>query len=269
MYISRKNRLVRYVIIAGLVCFFVPSFAAAEKTVNKHKIYVYLLTNRLNTKGTLSYNKLLDYAMQDVRDAVEIIPAPLRRSALSFVDDKSSCVFPSAIPALRRVHKEKLEGLPLTASAPIDYVSIRLYTKATDPVISTREQLDGKVVGHLLGSVGTTLLDAKGVTIQHAPDETRLLKMLYANRLDVLMGHHPDTPMAIDRLGLGKVHYDPKMTVYRTPTYIVCHKFDGVEKVMRKISVRLREMRGSGLAKEMLGNFAEIVPLSEDEKNDF
>ncbi|MEH6404715.1 MAG: transporter substrate-binding domain-containing protein [Sneathiella sp.] len=191
-------------------------------------------------------------------------PQRLRRSSHDFSNDRSSCVFPSAIHALRRVHKQKLAALPLFASSPIDYVSIRLYTKKTDPVISSKDQLKGKVVGHLLGSIGTTLLDEKDVTIQLVSDKPLLLKMLFAGRLDVVMGHHPDIPMAIERLGLDDVYYDPIITVYRTPVHIVCHKFKEVDDLLDKINFRIREVRANGMAQKILSKYAEIVPLSED-----
>lgn len=261
---NMSNRLVKFVIVMVLCCVPVLSFATDETTGKKHKIYTYVLTDRLNAKWTLSYNKFLDYVTQDVRDFFDLVPAPLRRSSHDFINDTSSCVFPTAIDGLRRVHKQKLAGFPLLASSPIDYVSIRLYTKITDPVISNKDQLKGKIVGHLLGSIGTVLLDSKEITIQHVSDESLLLKMLFAGRLSAVMGHHPDIPMAIDRLGLDDVHYDPKMTVYRTPVHIVCHKFKGVAGLLDKINFRIKEARANGMAQEILGKYAEIVPISKD-----
>lgn len=256
------------IIILSMFLIYVPAVSIAESDNDqKYKIYTYLLRDRLDAEGTLSYNKLLENVTREVSDSIEFKPAHLRRSARSFINDKSSCVFPSAINGLRRVHKDDLGTAKLIQSAPIDYVSIRLYTRETDPVITDMAQLKGKTVGHLLGSIGETLIGIHDVKVLNVSDEAQLLKMLFANRFDVLMGHHPDIPMAIKRLKLKAVTFDPKVTVYHTSVHIVCHEFEGVDRILSQIDYRIRGLRKSGEAQEILGEFARIVPLTESELN--
>ena len=251
-----------YFSLLSIFCYpFIASQAADTPSINKHKIYAYMLKDRLGKQENLPYNKLLKYVTQDVRDLVEILPAPLPRSAKNFIQDNDSCIFPTTAAVLQRVHSEKLAGRPLLNSEPVDFVSIRLYTRKSDPVITDKSQLKGKVIGHLLGSIGSLLLNTEGVTIKHVRDESLLLKMLDRQRIDVLMGHHPDIPMAIERLQLDDLQFDPDLVVFSTAVHLVCHRFARSEEILTAINLRIKEIRANGMAQQMLGRYANIVPL--------
>ena len=259
----RTPRLV-FNIISFLFCFLSFSAYAENSSGGKIKLHVYLLKDRLNLQGTHPYNKLLKYVLQDVQDHFEILPAPIKRSAANFHNAKKACVFPTSKETQVLIHNNNPYMQQLIETVPIDYVSVRLYTKKGKPVIHSQSQLKGKIVGHLLGSVGERLLTEDNLTIRRVSDEGRLVRLLLADRVDVLLGHHPDTPMALDRLELGQVNYDPLLTLYKTAVTIVCHPFDGIDTVLEKINVRIREIRENGLAQKILGPHAEIVPLNRE-----
>jgi len=254
--------------LLSIFCYpSIASQAADTPSINKHKIYAYMLKDRLGKQENLPYNKLLKYVSQDLGDLVEVLPAPLPRSAQNFLQDNNSCIFPTSSAALQRVHSEKLAGRLLLNSEPVDFVSIRLYTSKSDPVITDKAQLKGKVIGHLLGSVGSLLLNTEGVTIKNVRDESLLLKMLARKRIDVLMGHHPDIPMAIERLQVDDLHFDPDLMVFSTAVHLVCHPFAGSQVILAAINKRIKEIRANGMAQQMLGKYAKIVPLPATAKS--
>lgn len=248
---------------SGIVALFflLPfwGFPLKAEEQNPIEIYTYLLKDRLSATSTLPYNKILNHLFADLQTDVRLIPAPIRRSQRNFKNNRLSCVFPTAPEALKLVHTADLGNMDFVQSAPFDYVSIRLFTPTTLPKISSLDQLKDKTVGHLLGSIGKRMLKGVKTTINSVSDEERMVRLLNHKRIDVLMGHHPDTPMAIDRLGSPPVHYDPSITIYRTPTHIVCHDFKGAKDLLARINPRIEELRSSNKMQEWLGPHAEIV----------
>lgn len=245
-----------------LALFFLLAFGSFPLKAEEQKpieIYTYLLKDRLSATGNLPYNKILNHLFADLQAEVRLIPAPIRRSQRNFKNNRHSCVFPTATEALKLVHTADLGHKNFVQSAPFDYVSIRLFTLNTLPKITNLDQLKDKTVGHLLGSIGKRMLKGVETTINSVSDEEKMVRLLNHNRIDVLMGHHPDTPMAIDRLGSAPVHYDPNITIYRTSTHIVCHDFKGGADLLARINPRIEELRHSGKLQDWLGPHAEIV----------
>jgi len=224
------------------------------------KIYTYLLADRLNVQQTLSYNKVLHHITQGLdKDSVEFVPAPIRRSQRSFKTNERSCVFPTTVEALKLVHKADLGHRTLVQSDPFDYTSIRLFTSLDHPKITNLDQLKGKTVGHLLGSVGKRMLKGVDTITQSATDEGRLVRLLAHGRIDVLMGHYPDTAMAIDRLGAKPLHYHDDMTIYHTEARIVCHNFSDANSLISQVNPQIKRIRQNGKMQEWLGHHAQIA----------
>jgi len=227
------------------------------------QLYSYILKHRLDEQGTKPYNKVLSYVLQDMEKDIHVRPLPLRRAAYHFQKDYRSCIFPTAASALKKVYKKTLGHRDLKSSLPVDRVSLRFFTRANQPVIRTDSQLKGKRIGLLLGSVGSDyILKNKGKVISVA-DESRLVKLLSMGRIDALLGHNPDTPIAMERLGMSHMHAAQGLDVYNTDTYIVCHDFPGVKNVLAKINLRLEQLHKNGVLKSILGPYSEIASYPE------
>jgi ABC-type amino acid transport substrate-binding protein len=154
----------------------------------------------------------------------------------------------------------------LISSDPIDIVSARLYTRKTEPLITSTDQLNGKNIGHLIGQLGVKLLkNQKGITFSAVTNGESMIKMITKGRIDAILGFHPDTLISMHRLDFNELHYAEKLALFEVPIHMVCHKTPQNQSFIQTINLRIKEAHKKKLLQSMLENEAQIAPFPKIE----
>jgi len=243
------------------IVFFFLLAAPVASAQEPIKIYAYLLKDRLDAKGGMSYNQVLSYMTQDMREQIQIVPVPIRRGVTSFLETPNSCAFPTAKSVVEYGRADVVKDMRFVQTKPLDSVSVGLYRREGDEKFTSRDDVKGRVIGHLHGSVGDRLLGDINVTIRAVREEGMMARLLEHGRISAFIGHHPDTPMALDRLGITGIRTTPDVVLYKTKVHLVCHDFEGADAVMEAMNARITELHSTGKIRTLLGRHAEIDPL--------
>ncbi|MFT5708182.1 MAG: ABC-type amino acid transport substrate-binding protein [Oceanospirillaceae bacterium] len=154
----------------------------------------------------------------------------------------------------------------MISSDPIDIVSARLYTRKTEPLITSTDQLNGKNIGHLIGQLGVKLLkNQKGITFSAVTNGESMIKMITKGRIDAILGFHPDTLISMHRLDFNELHYAEKLALFEVPIHMVCHKTPQNQSFIQTINLRIKEAHKKKLLQSMLENEAQIAPFPKIE----
>lgn len=241
-------------------CLFALGFAPVQAD-DRAQLYSFLLKDRLDAKGTLHYNKVLTYILQDVNADLGVRIVPIARAVKSFFEEKKACIFPTSFNLLRFDQSPNTQKIPFIQSLPLDTISVGLYSRKENKALTSKNDVQGKVIGHLMGTVGRQMLHGVDAIVRSVPDEEMLVRLLERGRVDAYVGHHPDTALAMERLGIKTINYKPDVVLHKTSVHIVCRDFEGVESIVSKMNARILELHKSGRLQKMLGPFAEIHSL--------
>lgn len=239
-------------------CLFALVGFAPVQADDRAQLYSFLLKDRLDAKGTLHYNKVLTYILQDVNADLGVRVVPIARAVKSFFEEEKACIFPTSFNLLRFGQSPDIQKIPFIQTFPLDTISVGLYSRKEDKALISKKDVDGKVIGHLMGTVGRQMLSDVNAIVRSVPNEEMLVRLLEHGRVDAYVGHHPDTALAMDRLGVKTINYEPDVVLHKTSVHIVCRDFLNVQAMVDKINIRILELHKSGRLQEMLGPFAEI-----------
>jgi len=231
----------------------------AAEDVRLHLSY---LPQRLTETSGSQYDLFLEEVLDgEAGVGIERLVAPLKRTTALFKADTGSCVFPANIIALDMGDRASL----VMALETVDVVSLRLYTARPDKAGADLDAFEPERVGYIRGSGAIHLLGPNADRFLAINSEEQLITMLELGRLDAFLGHHPDTALALDRLGKPQaLHASPKaFRNLRFPVSFICHDNETGHLFRAAIDPRIREMRESGRLREILGPHAVVHPADE------
>ena len=249
----------KMIVISSFVTFMAttPYAVLANEPVKVFSIY---LKERLSFDGTLGYNKVLSYVLQDLSAQVQEQISPLPRSSKLFKFTPGSCLYPANENAWR-AHKLNRMNVPLISSLPIDIVSVRAYTPKEQNKIEKKEDLYGMRVGHLIGSAAKAVLGEEDkIGYYGITSEEKLFIMLEKGRLNALLGFHPDALMTQERLGLNEAHFSNHYSVFEVSVSLLCRDTASNRRLIDSVNKRIIEARFSGKLQEYLGRHAILAP---------
>jgi hypothetical protein len=224
---------------------------------NISRIYGINLPYRLNEMGEGGYNRLLDeLRMQGLQFDLSILP--LKRWHNRTRSDKESCLFPVSVNALQ-TYDASYNDISLISSQPVDWVSLRVFTAPNRPVINTMDQLQGKRVATWKSHDSEPFTRDYNLSPDESRNESSQLQMLYAGRLDAIIGFAPDVNIAATSLKLPRPVYSPELSLLdREGATLVCHDTEANRKLTREFDRLITKMKKSGKLHQLLGSHASV-----------
>ena len=229
------------------------------QTQTKPVIYGYNLEYRLKKNGSTQYNALFN-ELSDNGLIFNLKVTPVKRAARAFTSpDDTSCMFPASKNVVTQ-HRPDLESF-IISSKPVDIVSLRVFTKFDSPVVKDMTELEGKTVAIWNGLDPDVMLAGMNIKVESTRSEPIRVKMLYANRLDAILGFTPDVVLAAQQLGLPDPHFHHELALLRdVGASLVCKKSYQNEKLINDFDNLIDKFKKSGKLREILGPHTEIAP---------
>lgn len=222
------------------------------------KIAGVALEYRLNENGSDQYNKLLNH-LADKNLNFNVVVFPLTRAVRSLIDN-SDCIFPSSLNSLNTHFAEQTKGYEFVASNPIDYISMRVFTRKDEKTIASFSELNDKKVAIWLGFDRNIYLKGINAVVEEVASEEVRVNMLTKNRVDAIVGFTPDVFLAAQKLGVPIPDYNKKLSVFEGEgASVVCHKNAKNTQFIEKFNAQLEALRSSGELGNILGPYATLV----------
>lgn len=230
--------------------------AWAEKV--EPRIYAINLEHRLNTAGTGGYNHLLDAIRSQGLD-FELSILPLKRWYYRTKTEVDGCFFPVSVNAME-TYDPAYKKARFVVSEPIDRITLHVFTAPSRPLITHLSQLEGMRVAAWKSNDSSPYIDTLKVYVDESRDESSQLKMLYAGRLDAIIGFAPDVPIAAERLQLPPPHYDENLALLRDEgASLVCHDTAKNQLLINQFNRALIGLKKSGELNALLGKHASVA----------
>ena len=242
--------------LLSFVGMWIGAVTASENRLPK--IYAMDLEYRLNESGTGGYNRLLDMIhQQGVRFHLSILP--LKRWQNRTKADSQGCFFPTTIGALNKYNAAR-PGSSLIASHPVDKVNLRVFSAPNKPLIDDVEQLKGLRVAAWKSEGAAPYLSELKISVDESHDETSQLQLLYADRIDAVIGFTPDIHIAADTLELPKPRYADKLTLLRDEgATMVCYDTPENRRFVAEFNDKLGRLKQTGQLSVLLGQYASVA----------
>lgn len=225
------------------------------------RLHLSYLPQRLTETSGRQYDRLIEEVFEGTEIEVTRLMAPLKRTTALFKADPGSCVFPANIVALNMGDRAS----EVFALETVDVVSIRLYTTTANRAGSGLTDFEPERVGYIRGSGAIHLLGPDADRFLAINSEEQLITMLELGRLDAFVGHHPDTALALDKLGKpDALHASPEAFLdLRFPVSFICHDNRTGHLFRKAVNPRIKALHDSGRLQAILGPHAEL-PRSEE-----
>ncbi len=255
--------------ITSLLCCVLLFAGYNARAAEEVSLYINYLPHRITGDSGKQYDLFREELFKDVEHELVYKYGPLKRSATSFSVDRNSCLFPTNAWALKASLGD--QSLRLISSAPVDVVSLRLYTKTKHSGPVDVDRFQPERIGYILGSGAIALLGDRSKRFMPLSSEEQLIRMLELDRLDAFLGHHPDTALALDDLNKpDMLHVTPAAILdFRLPISVVCHDSEQFRSFQMKLDPRIKEMATNGRLQDILGRHAEIFDHANEVKQDF
>lgn len=253
-----KNDLLKSFLAALVLFFLITEVHSSPVSSDAVQVYAYELDYRLSENGTTQYNLLLKHII-DKGLNIKALVRPLPRTHRKILSDTNACVFPAAINSLKKIWPE-LNDYNLIKSYPIDRISLRVFTKTNNPIITNLKQLDGKRLAYWNGLTIEQLIPPElSLTLETTPNEEVRVKMLEANRIDAILGFIPDVLLAAEDLELNLPKYDKNLALFHEAVSLICHENEKTTHLIEQFNKIISDMKKTGKLKEILGPHADIV----------
>ncbi len=211
---------------------------------------------RLQEGGKTQYNELL-HEMRKAGLKFDLSIAPLSR-IIRDAGDHKGCFFPTSIAGLKYTAPQHKE-FSLIESEPVDYISLRVFTRSDEEKVTSVSELSGKKVALWLGYDPDTFLKGVDAIVEETPTEKVRVKMLAAGRIDAVIGFTPDVMLAAERLNLPIPHYDESLALFRdVNASAVCHDTEKNHAFIKRFNDILAHFKESGKLRKILGSHAKI-----------
>lgn len=251
MKLQRLNKSV--LMIVGI--FF--AGVAAAQTETPIRISGVALEYRFNEQDSDQYNKLFNN-LADKNLNFNLAILPLTRAVRSLTDS-ADCIFPSSLNSLKTHFSEQTKGYEFVASNPIDYISMRVFTRKDEKTIAAFSELNDKRVAIWLGFDRNIYLKGINAAVDEVASEEVRVNMLIKNRVDAIVGFTPDVFLAAEKLGVPIPEYNKKLSVFEGEgASVVCHKNTKNSQFIEKFNAQLETLRASGELGNILGPHATL-----------
>ncbi|HEY7884081.1 MAG TPA: hypothetical protein VIC08_03940 [Cellvibrionaceae bacterium] len=221
-------------------------------------VYAYQLDYRLEASGEGDYQRLLS-VLQQQGLAFSLSVLPVRRAVRALDTEIQGCIFPASINAT-------ITSLPhiaqsgLIASAAIDRISLRVFTRTDSPVIRHLSELENKHVALWDGLNTDALLGDVAITIEPTTTEGIRVRMLQAQRLDAIVGFMPDVLMASEALDLPLPHYHVELALFEDEgASFVCIDTPVNRAWIEQANHLLQNLKDTGQLRQILSKHANII----------
>ena len=216
------------------------------------------LEYRLRENGNDQYNKLLE-ALADKNLNFKLVIFPLTRAVRNLMDSED-CIFPSSLNSIQTHFSEQTKGREFIASNPIDYISMRVFTRQGEKTIASFNELNDKRVAIWLGFDRNIYLQGVNAVVDEVVSEEVRVNMLTKKRVDAIVGFTPDVFLAAQKLGVPIPEYNKKLSVFEGEgASVVCHKNAKNLQFIEQLNVQLELLRESGELGKILGPYATLV----------
>lgn len=242
--------------LVAWLSFMAPTKSAAD-TENGMTLYLNYLPYRLTMESGSQYDLFLSEVFPERNAEVALLAAPLQRAKYLFLENKNSCLFPSALAVF-----EGDGGTgSLLVSEPVDYLTLRLYTR--EPTHSD-VALDGFApsrLGVINGAVASRLFGKKLSHYAVVSSEEQLITMMELGRLDAIVGYHPDIALAFEKHGKPDLVFAQNKFIngFRYPLSFICHENETGRHFIGSINETISKMNQSGRLLEILGPHADVA----------
>lgn len=250
-------RIAIYIIVGIFFIISAPAYA-------QMKISLYDLPDRLSPDGGKGYNYLLDDLIKDFPYSVKQKYAPLRRNASAFLRGEGDCIFPSNVKVLSAGHPA-IKDMDILSSKQIDVVSVYFYVPRGKQVPTTLSDLYHKSIGHIIGNAAVNFIKNEPINLHGARSNESLIEMLKRDRLEGIMGFHPDMPIAFEALGYTGLEYSPKLTLLKAPVVFVCHASSLTKSFIEHVDKMIPIMARDGRTQKYLGKHAEVIAYPSEQ----
>lgn len=235
------------------------------------KILGFPKEGRMEEDGTGHYADLVRAILFEAGYVDQLVTVPVNRAMRLFETDPNLCSVPVAKPSIL-LHHTGLRATDLVQSAPIDYVSGHIITRAGTKPITSPSELEGKVVGSWAGVDIRYFLPEVSFTLLRTESEISTIRMLQTKRVEAIWGWIPDVYILSERMGIEGLVFDPESEMLGSSTHFVCRRSPEAELFIQRISEVINTMRADGRLKKILGKHARVlgvdVPMSKANKPD-
>lgn len=231
------------------------------QNIEKINLIINYLPHRSTGNSGLQYDQLLNEVLEGENFDVTRIVAPLGRAGKLFTADLNACHYPTG---RRKLTDDNISDRYI-GSNPIDYFSLRLYTGMSSKNYTSVDELKTGVFGYIAGSGAVRRIPELSKSWVPIKSEEQLIHMLELNRLDGFIGHHPDTVLALEKLGSAGLVKLSDLTFgqSRVSVHVICHNNAIGKQFIDMFNRRLNEMYQAGRLKEILGVHAELPEKDE------
>ncbi|MCH8532849.1 MAG: transporter substrate-binding domain-containing protein [Saccharospirillum sp.] len=222
------------------------------------KVYGYDLDFRLQPNGEGHYHQFLA-AIGEQGVVVDLDIVSLQRGLRYMEEEADACNFPATINAIMQSYPA-FADIPLIAGEPVDHISLRVFTRPGEPVVSDMAELKGRRVALWNGLDPEALLRGAGALVEPTPNESVRVRMLAAGRMDVIIGFMPDVLLVAEAQGIPVPHYAESLALYLDEgATIVCRDTASNREQLAAFNVALNALKRSGELQRILGPFADIA----------
>ena len=222
------------------------------------RVYGYDLDFRLQPNGEGHYHQFLA-ALEERGVAIDLDIVSLQRGLRYMEEEATACNFPATINAIIRSYPA-FADIPLIAGDPVDHISLRVFTRPGEPVVSDMAELKGRRVALWNGLDPEAFLGGSGALVESTPNESVRVRMLTAGRLDVIIGFMPDVLLVAEAQGMPVPHYAESLALYLDEgATIVCRDTAANREQLAAFNVALDSLKRSGELQHILGPFADIA----------
>nr|WP_324258995.1 transporter substrate-binding domain-containing protein [Cellvibrio fontiphilus] len=261
MNVKRLNKSAFFLAGTFLAGAFLAGTALAQTNVDAEapvNISGVALEYRLRENGNDQYNKLLE-TLADKKLKFNLVIFPLTRAVRNLMDGQD-CIFPSSLNSIQTHFSEQTKGREFIASNPIDYISMRVFTRQGEKTIASFNELNDKRVAIWLGFDRNIYLQGINATVDEVASEEVRVNMLTKKRVDAIVGFTPDVFFAAQKLGVPIPEYNKSLAVFEGEgASVVCHKNDKNIRFIEQLNVQLELLRESGELGKILGPYATLV----------
>lgn len=224
----------------------------------KTRVFGYSLEYRLKEKGESQYNKLL-MALSKRGLSFELTIQPMTR-IIRDLESHNQCVFPTSVNSIT-TFIPAYEALSLIASKPVDYISMRVFSRPGEPVIKELSQLRGKTIAVWSGMDVEVFLSGMNVEVETTPSELIRAKMLDKGRIDAILGFIPDVVLAAEQLDLPTPQYEESLALFRGEgASMVCHDTPANRNFIDQFNREISALKASGELRKILGPHVKLTP---------
>ncbi len=224
------------------------------------KVFGLELKNRMSATGNGHYNLLLEELRKmGVEHSLQVYPLP--RRALSFRNNKTSCVFPGAINSERLANPD-LQNQALIEGATVDYAGLAVVSKKGSPQILAPSDLDGLRLASLNG-FDTSVFFPSDIEfyMNYVREDEQLINMLLSKRVDAIVGFFPDLTMQLASSEVDLELNDPQLwLIPKQGVSMVCHETPENIKFMQRFNKGLEKLKKTGRLEQILGPHAIYQP---------